>query len=143
MPRRRRLNLSLRKWQDRTQLDSKYCAQTSSGAFRTNRSAVKLDNCFRNRQAKTQAAARLHSSDIALLKGSENKRERFLTDPNAIVAHCYNKLSRAGIRRAHGDLAARGRELDCVLEQVPEYLINSGVVTSDMMLVGRQFEAEH
>src|SRR5438067_1322294 len=78
-----------------------------------------------------------------VLEGSENERERFLTDPNAIVAYRYNKLSWAGIRRAHGDLAASGRELDCVLDQIPEYLINSGVVASDMMLVGRQFEAEH
>src|SRR4051812_26414322 len=97
---------------------------------------MQLDDCPRNRQTKPKTAKHPAARTLALLKGLENARHRFVGNSDPGVADFNDQISASVvstdiIEHAHIDGSAGGRELAGVLEQVPEDLGHSCAVCQD------------
>jgi len=111
-------------------------------ASRDEGAAVRLGKRFRNRQTEPEPAIAALKCAFALLERIENAIHDFRLDPDAGVVHGDGEQLWFRIGRGNGDLAVIGRELDRVLEQVPNDLLELGRVTGDVMGATPQVEVQ-
>src|SRR6188508_2287152 len=87
-------------------------------------STVQLDQMAHDRKAQPEAAMGSRRRAVALTKALEDVRQKILTDTFAIVTDAQLGLHPFALQ-VDLDLAALGRELDRVGEQVPDNLLQA------------------
>ena len=103
---------------------------------------MRLGERFRDRQTEPEPAIAALKCAFALLERIENTIHDFRLDPDARVVHGDGEQLWFRIGGGNGDLAMIGRELDRVLEQVPNDLLELGRVTGDVMGAATQVEVQ-
>ena len=79
---------------------------------------------------------------LALFERIENAIHDFRFDSDSGVVHCNGEKLRLRIIRRNCDLAVIGRELDRILEQVPNNLLELGGVSGHVMRATAQVEMQ-
>jgi len=91
-------------------------------ALGCNHAAVQLDQLFNQRQPQSQPAVPPRARHIVLAEAVEDREQERRLDAFAVVRNAEDNLL-AHAFQPQFDAPARGRELDCVLQQVPGHLL--------------------
>lgn len=115
-------------------------AQPRAGAVRAERAAVALRQRTGDGQAQPQAAVQARVVVFfALVEGVEDAPQRLRGNADAGVGHVHGDPAGRGAAQEDFDAPAVGRELERVLEQVPENLLHArGVGAHHQRLRGRR-----
>ena len=100
-------------------------AASGAGAVRADAAAVQFDQAPHQRQADAQAALRAVDRDGALHEHVEHVRQQFGRNAHAGIAHAQHHVL-AFVPQADIDVAAAGRVLEGVVEQVGDDLLQPG-----------------
>ncbi len=107
-----------------------------------NGTTVELDEGFGDRETESEAAELSGDSFVALLEGVEKFVDFVGRNADAGVLNLDSETVVRGDRRANRNGSFRRRKLRCVLEKVPENLLEAGDITSDMMAFSVEFELD-
>src|SRR5207247_8085778 len=107
---------------------------TSATAIRFNSAVVEIDETFRNCEPETKSAKLSAYRRISLFKWLKQRSQPLRLNSNPRVGNFEMKTSSFVVKRADGDLSALGGEFHCVVDQVPEHLLEPDAISQDVTL---------
>src|SRR5215471_15787365 len=109
---------------ERRELDDERGAPVRAGALRLNGPPMQLDERSGDGETEPQAGLGARAGG-SLLKRIEDARQQIGRYANSGIAHRNAKNSGLGVLGSHGDGAALRSEFRRVLQEIPEYLLDS------------------
>lgn len=115
--------------------DTEGGAAAEAGTVGADFAAVEFDELHDDRETEAEAAVLARGGGVGLAKAFENVGQKIGGDAGAVVLHAEEDVGRPVIEE-DVDLAADGRELDRVGQEVPDDLLQPGAVAHDFGAVG-------